>query len=240
MKGDLTKLNIDGRECALYLPPDYGRTGRYYPVVYMNGSEGIYDIMERTEPHFDTDCEAFILVSAEPLEWNDDFSPWPAPALSVKDKAFGGLARVYLKYLSDTVKPMIDARYRTLVEQEYNAIVGYSLGGLTSLYAIYYCPVFGRFASISGSLWFDGWTCFAETAKPLSNNPRVYISLGKGEERSRNPRMAEVGECTRRSVEILRGLLNNTENLMFQLNEGGHFTDIAGRYERALVWLMKK
>jgi len=239
MRGELTRLTIDGRKCLLYLPPDYGGSGRYYPVVYMNGSEGIADILERIEPHFDTDCETFILLAAEPRDWNDEFSPWPAPALSVKDEAFGGHAEAYLKFLGETVKPLIDADYRTRREPENTAIVGYSLGGLAALYAIYTCTAFGRFASLSGSLWYDGWVGFMESGTPLSAVSRVYISLGRGEEHSRNPRMAQVGECTRRTVEALKRQLPGSGDLLFRLNEGGHFTDIAGRHELALVWLME-
>lgn len=240
MRGELSRLTFDGRECVLYLPPDYRKSGRRYPVVYMNGTEDIPAIMERTEPHFGMECDAFILAGAEPHEWNDDLSPWPAPALSAKSSAFGGMAAEYLIFLSDKLKPMLDAGYRTLVEPENTAIIGYSLAGLTALYAIYTCPAFGRFASLSGSLWFDGWTGFVETARPLRNDSRVYISLGKGEEHSRNPRMAEVGPNTRKMVEILKDRLNSEKNLLFHMNEGGHFTNIAGRHEHALTWLMKK
>ena len=238
MRGESTWLTIDGRKCLLYLPPDYGGSGRYYPVVYMNGSEGISDILERIEPHFGTDCEAFILLAAEPLDWNDEFSPWPAPALSTKSKAFGGHAEAYLKFLSETVKPLIDADYHTRREPENTAIIGYSLGGLAALYAIYTCTVFGRFASLSGSLWYDGWAAFVRSGTPLSAVSQVYISLGKGEEYSRNPRMAQVGECTRRTVDALQEQLPGGAGLLLQMNDGGHFTDIAGRHELALTWLM--
>ncbi len=238
MRGKLDRLAIDGRSCALYLPPDYSGDGRYYPVVYMNGSEGISDILERIEPHFGYDCEAFILLAAEPRDWNDDFSPWPTPALTAKSKAFGGQAEAYLKFLSENVKPLIDADYRTRRDSSDTAIVGYSLGGLAALYAMYTCPAFGRFASLSGSLWYDGWVGFMQSGIPLHTDSRVYISLGRSEENSRNPRMARVGECTRKTFVALEKQLTDGGNLQFQLNEGGHFTDIAGRHELALAWLM--
>lgn len=234
----MTRLDMEGRRCALYLPPDYSAAGRYYPVDYMNGSEGISDILERIEPHFDIDCEAFILLAAEPRDWNDDFSPWPAPALTAKSKAFGGQAEAYLKFLCEKVKPMIDADYRTKREPSNTALVGYSLGGLAALYAMYTCPSFGRFASLSGSLWYDGWVGFMQSGTPLRTDSRVYISLGRSEEYSRNPRMAQVGDCTRRTAAALEQQLKDGGNLLFRLNEGGHFTDITGRHELALAWLM--
>lgn len=238
MRGKLARLAIEGFECALYLPPDYSGAGCYYPAIYMNGSEGISDIMERLEPHFGSDCEAFILIAAEPRDWNDDFSPWPAPALTAKSKAFGGQAEAYLKFLCEKVKPTIDADYRTKPEPSNTAIVGYSLGGLAALYAMYTCPAFGRFASLSGSLWYDGWVGFMQSGTPLHADSRVYISLGRSEECGRNPRMAQVGDCTRRTVAALEQKLEDGGKLLFRLNEGGHFTDITGRHELALAWLM--
>ncbi|HEX2945276.1 MAG TPA: alpha/beta hydrolase-fold protein [Clostridia bacterium] len=239
MKGLLTEIKIDERNCRLYLPPGYNGSGCSYPVVYMNGTEEICDIMERIEPHIEADCEAFILLAAEPLEWNDDFSPWPAPALSDKSRGFGGCAAAYLEFLSQTVKPYLDASFHTRQEPENTAIIGYSLGGLAALLAMYTCPIFGRFASLSGSLWFDGWAGFMESGTLKRTDSRVYISLGKGETRSRNPRMASVGENTMKTAEILKTRLFGGGNLLFRLNEGGHFTDIAGRHELALTWLMK-
>jgi predicted alpha/beta superfamily hydrolase len=117
--------------------------------------------------------------------------------------------------------------------------MGYSLGGLVSLYALYTCGVFGKIGSLSGSLWYDGWTEFMESNKPVDNGAKVYMSLGDREERARNPRMAKVGDCTRMAAEVLKQQLKSDENITLEWNSGGHFTEIPQRFQKAIIWLMQ-
>ena len=126
--------------------------------------------------------------------------------------------------------------YRTKPEPGHTALFGYSLGGLAAVYAIYKTDVFGVIASLSGSLWFDGFCEFMEREKPLRTDLRIYLSLGKKESRSKNPRMGRVAVCTQRAKEILAGQLGQTGQIYFEWNEGGHFHDVTGRFARAIVW----
>lgn len=240
MLGTINKLFIDEHECLLYLPPDYYSATLHYPVVYVNGEDELQEIMDAMEQHYGEECEAFILVSVQCTNWNDHYTPWPAPALKKNDKPFGGKAKHYLEFLVEIVKPYIDANYRTKKKPEDTALIGYSLGGLTALYLLYTCGAFGKIGSLSGSLWFDGWVEFIDCNMPANTDAKVYLSLGTGEEHSRNQRMASVGECTRRTADILKQQLNSSDNLIFQWNNGGHFTDINKRYEKAILWLMRK
>lgn len=239
MNGTIQDLNISGLACSLYLPPEYYRGGRKYPVVYMNGGDRLPEIMNGLEPHFDAGCKPFLLVSIQPKNWNSDYTPWPAPALTEKSEDFGGCASIYLSFLENSIKPFIDAHCQTKSEPKNTALIGYSLGGLAALYALYTNTVFGEIGSLSGSLWFDGWTEFMDSNIPLNTNSKVYLSLGKEEEHSRNRRMGKVGDCTRKAVEILARHLSCADNLILEWNNGGHFTEIPQRFQRALLWLMQ-
>lgn len=240
MKGTIKNLIIDGRQCLLYLPQDYNTKNIHYPVVYLNGEDDISDIINIIEPGFNSKLEPFIIVSIISENWNDDFTPWTAPALSKKNEAFGGHASEYLHFLNDIIKLFIDQNYKTKPEPENTAIVGYSLGGLTALYALYTCSEFGRIGSLSGSLWYDSWVEFMNSQKPMNCNSRVYLSLGRSEEHSRNQYMSKVGDCTRKAAGILAKQLTHPEDIVFEWNDGGHFTDIPVRCGRALTWLMEK
>lgn len=160
-----------------------------------------------------------------------------------------GKADAYLKCLTKEIKPYMDAHYRTKPEPGQTALFGYSLGGLTAVYAVYRTEVFGAVASLSGSLWYDGFCEFMEREKPLRTDLRVYLSLGKKESRSKNPRMGRVAECTERAEKILKdwleesggedGLLfgrRNSNEVFFEWNEGGHFHDIEARFAKAIIW----
>lgn len=245
MAFQIQELQISGMICHLYLPLDYDEGEKYYPTIYVNGEIPVERILTKlVNVGARTD---FILLSVKPRSWNDDFTPWTAPAFRRGEAAPVGKADAYLKCLTKEIKPYIDAHYRTKPEPEHTALFGYSLGGLTAVYAVYKTDVFGAAASLSGSLWYDGFCEFMEREKPLRTDLRVYLSLGKKESRSKNPRMGRVAECTEKAIEILRGQLGvmgycgdeadeETENVYFEWNEGGHFYDIETRFVKAIVW----
>ena len=65
---------------------------------------------------------------------------------------------------------------------------------------------------------------------------KVYLSLGKKEETSGPARMRRVGENTRQTAEILR-LAGRFGEVPLRMENGGHFTDIPGRWQTAFCWL---
>lgn len=235
MEQRIEELQIAGFCCRLYLPPNYGEGTQRYPTMYVNGEiplEGILTNLVKTGVQTD-----FILLSIKPKNWNDDFTPWAAPAFRAGEEAPQGRADAYLSCLTKGIKPYMDTHYRTKSEPQHTALFGYSLGGLTAVYALYKTTVFGAAASLSGSLWFDDFCEWMEGEKPLRTDLRVYLSLGKKESRSKNPRMAKVAECTQRAKEILAAQLKKPVH--FDWNEDGHFHDIEGRFAKAVMWWME-
>lgn len=239
MKGNIQNLTIEGYKCSLYLPPEYYINDVSYPVVYINGEDNIQEVIQDLEHCFGVDCSAFIALSIMVENWNENFTPWPAPSLAKKSESFKGDAGSYLHFLANTIKPFIDEHYKTKPEPSNTTLMGYSLGGLTAFYALYTIDVFGKIGSLSGSLWYDGWIEFMDSHMPINVFSRVYMSLGRGEEHSRNQRMAKVGNCTRKAALILKEQLEFKENLILEWNDGGHFAETSNRFKRALLWLMK-
>lgn len=238
VKGTIERFDIGGRHCSIYLPSDY-ETGACYPVVYVNGTDELPEIITVLEPHVGRDCEPFMLLNVETVNWNDDMTPWPSPALTKKSGAFGGCADTYLNTLITEIKPFVDTRYRTKPEPESTGLLGYSLGGLTALYALYKYKTFGMIGCLSGSLWYENWLGFVESHQPQNPEAKVYISLGTKEKESKNERMAAVGKCTDKAVEILGGQLSDISCIKLEWNDGGHFTEIPQRFCRAFLWLMR-
>ena len=234
MQYQIQELQIAGLCCSLYLPAAYHESEDRYPTIYVNGEIPLERILTQLVKNgMRTD---FLLLSIKPESWNDDFTPWEACAFRAGEEVPQGRADAYLSRLTEKIKPYIDAHYRTKPEAEHTALFGYSLGGLTAVYAIYKSDAFGMIASLSGSLWFDGFCEFMEREKPVRKNLRVYLSLGKKESRSKNPRMGRVAECTQRVKDILAEQLENKERIYFEWNDGGHFHDIEGRFAKAIVW----
>ena len=115
-------------------------------------------------------------------------------------------------------------------------LLGYSLGVLAELYSFYKTDVFGVIGSLSGSLWYDNFCEFMEQDKPLREDLKVYLSLGRKECLSKNPRMGKVADCTERAREIL---IRQVENVFFEWNDGGHFHEIPNRFAKAIAWWAK-
>lgn len=104
----------------------------------------------------------FLLLGIETQNWETDFTPWEAPPLNKKSPAFTGGASTFLELLSTKIKPYIDKNYRTLADANDTSIIGYSLAGLTTLYALYTTHFANNFASCSGSLWYKHWISYIE------------------------------------------------------------------------------
>lgn len=240
MKGSIRKLNLEGYECLLYLPPSYESDARRYPVIYMNGGENIPELIADLEPRFVSDCREFLLLNITPRDWKNDYSPWSAPPVMGGEGSFGGGAPAYLSRLTDKVKPYLDSNYRTMPDPAGTAMIGYSLGGLTALYSLYVTGSFGKIGCISGSLWFNRWMEYMNSHAPLNRDAKVYLSLGNGESRSRNQTLARVADCTSEAAEILSRGLNSPENRILEWNHGGHFTGIPQRCRKAILWLMTR
>lgn len=171
------------------------------------------------------------VVSVEVPDWNRDLSPWKAARVFRKGDDFAGSAAEFLRELTVLVTEV----EKTLgFVPEFRGIAGYSLAGLFAVWALYHTDVFGRAASMSGSLWFDGFAEFMEKRRPMKVPEKVYLSVGEREKFTKNARMAEVEACTERAAEIFRGY---DAEVRFERNPGGHFDDVPERIARGLQWI---
>ena len=92
-------------------------------------------------------------------------------------------------------------------------------------------------ACCSGSLWYPGWKEYSEGQKAPKGSC-VYLSLGRKEEKTRNRKMAVVGEMTRWQYEQVQRDLNVRASELIWHN-GGHFADIDQRIAQGFIWLIE-
>ncbi|MCD8336047.1 MAG: alpha/beta hydrolase [Lachnospiraceae bacterium] len=179
--------------------------------------------------------EAYTLIIYEVTDWNSQLSPWPAkPAFG--DEAFVGKGAETLAWLKDRCIP--ELRKEGLIPEnvpQYTA--GYSLSGLFALWAFLESDIFDGAASCSGSLWIDGWMDYIRDKK-ISRDAFIYLSLGSKEERTKNPLMATVGDCTRETCECLKRN-SAVKRITMQWNKGGHFADSDARLVKGILWLLQ-
>lgn len=175
----------------------------------------VREIEKRTSKEF-----RFIATKVE--NWNDDLSPWKAPAV-FKTEDFGGGAS---KTLENIIALCVDKNRKYYIG-------GYSLAGLFALWAACQTDIFSGVAAASPSVWFPGFIDYMKTYKMKSQN--VYLSLGDREEKTRNPVMAQIGNCIK---EEYRCLLENGINCILEWNKGNHFKEADIRTAKAFAWVM--
>ncbi|MCP1660806.1 alpha/beta hydrolase [Neisseria perflava] len=174
-----------------------------------------------------------VLVSIDEPQWEHAFTPWPAPAAFKKAPDFSGGADEYLNWLVRKVLPEIVQTHA--LQPLWYGLAGYSLGGLFAAYAAYQNTPFSRFASVSGSLWFDGWADFIAANRLPALPHAAYFSVGDTEKNSKNPRMAVVETHT---VATQQNWQAQGVNCCFEFNRGGHFQDVAQRIAKAADYLL--
>lgn len=168
-------------------------------------------------------CEkGFYLIAVRINDWNNELSPWEAPAVFGKE-GFGDGAS---KTLEELLKLCADR------EKTYY-IGGYSLAGLFALWAAYQTDVFSGVAAASPSVWFPGFDEYMKENEIRTDT--VYLSLGDREEKTRNPVMATVGDKIRKAYTLLseRGV-----NCTLEWNDGNHFKDADIRTAKAFAWVL--
>lgn len=171
----------------------------------------------------------FLLAAFEREDWNAAFSPWPAPGLPGRGE-FAGEAADTLRFLERRMLPEL-ARWKP----GPCFLAGYSLAGLFALWALCETQCFAGAAGCSPSLWYDG---FEEFFAPelLPENSRVYLSLGRSEERTRDPRMARVGNAVRHTAARLENAGRGVESVLCW-HDGGHFHEPGKRIAQGIAWL---
>ena len=175
----------------------------------------------------------YALACVDGADWNADLSPWPAPRVSKSGADFSGGAPEYLKTLTEEAMP---AAERTLsFTPAVRGLIGYSMAGLFALFAMCRTDAFQWFASVSGSLWYDGFLDYAAARAPYISPQKLYLSLGDREARTKNARMAAVSVCTERSFACWKG---RCAECVYETNPGGHFDDPDGRLARAVRRMM--
>ena len=166
----------------------------------------------------------FRLIAVKADNWNNDLSPWQAPAVFGKED-FGGKA-------TDTLNQILSLC--TDKSKRYY-IGGYSLAGLFALWASYQTNVFKGVAAASPSVWFPDFESYVIQNRIQTKS--VYLSLGDKEEKTRNPVMAQVGNAIR---SIHKHLGDCGVDCVLEWNEGNHFREPDLRTAKGFAWLLNR
>lgn len=195
---------IEPRHVDVWVPPEFGADAKTrYPVIYMQDGQNLFDpalsytgvdwgVAEAiTRLHAEQQIPAAIVVGVwctahrrreympqKPLE-----TP-AARALSLRfAREWEGApsSDAYLRFLVEELKPLIDASYPTLPDQPSTFIMGSSMGGLLSLYALIEYPQVFAGAGCLSTHWPIGGSLLVDAlgaALPPPATHKLYFDFG--------------------------------------------------------------
>lgn len=161
-----------GRDCAVqvWLPDGYQRGDELYPVIYLlDGPRCFGDKSDRSGmmQFMSTWDKEMIVVSftgAESAERSGaEYCPFSVSAAD--GTIFQGLGDITIQWLLNTLKPVIDDRYRTNPFRLCTAIAGCGMGGTLALYAL---AKYNR--------WFSKAACLSSELATVSDHLENMIS----------------------------------------------------------------
>ncbi|BDU18316.1 alpha/beta hydrolase-fold protein [Lysobacter auxotrophicus] len=189
---DVPSAHVPARTIDVWLPPSYAtHPTRRYPVLYMHDGQNLFDpSMSFTGIDWDVDGtmtkliqahrvrEAIVVaISNTPLRGNEYM---PAKAASSEQRPYVP-SDGYLRFIVEELKPAIDATYRTKPARGDTLVMGASMGGLISAYAMSEYPdVFGAAGGLS-THWpaNDGAVIdYLATHLPARRSHRFYFDHG--------------------------------------------------------------
>lgn len=181
------------RRVYLYLPESYQREpDRRYPVMYMFDGHNVFFDRDATygkswgmHKYLGRSRTQLIVVAVECNHKGNgrlqEYSPFDFSDLHMGK--VHGKGALYMQWLTETLKPWIDANYRTLPSRENTLICGSSMGGLMALYgACAYNHIFQRAACLSPSLWLAPEKVSAMVRKAdICGDTCIYMDYGSQE-----------------------------------------------------------
>ena len=185
------------RAIWIYLPPDYQETKTRYPVLYMHDGQNLFNDKTANLVEWQVDktlnnlyysgfggCIVVGIENDEALR-KQEYLPWTDDDLNNED------ADGYAKFIVETLKPYVDANFRTNAAREATGILGSSFGALISFYVgLKYQNTFSRIGLFSPSFWITNKiTDFIED-NPKKETMRIFFLVG-GKERARMTKDAQ-------------------------------------------------
>lgn len=196
---DAPELHVK-KKIWVWLPKEYASGKKKFPVLYLHDAQNVFDKKTSYSGEWEADetlekMEAQLIVVA--IEHGnekriDELTPYK------HEKYGGGQADTYLDFIVQHLKPEIDKRYRTKTSVKHTGIMGSSLGGLVSFYAMLkYQDVFGKAGVFSPSFWFSK-AIYDRAEKTNLKRKKLFFVCGTNEDDQMVPDMERMIELVKR------------------------------------------
>ena len=151
-------LYVPPRTITIWLPTGYDAGNRHYAVLYMHDGQNLFDpgaAMGGEPWAVDTHLQGLIqagrvrdtiivgIDNTPSARWREyaPFAAFTALTPELQQLAIGAnsgppVSEEYLRFIVEELKPFVDRTYRTRADRANTFIMGSSMGGLISLYAL--------------------------------------------------------------------------------------------------------
>lgn len=199
---DVESSYVMPRRVDVWCPPLNEAAATRYPVIYMHDGQNLFDpassfigvdwgigeAMTRLQQESEGLGAMVVGIWNTPLRWREympsppranQSPPWLAP---FSEQAGGEpLSDAYLKFIVTELKPVIDATYPSLADRQNTFIMGSSMGGLISLFALIEYPTVFAGAGCLSTHWPAGEEAlvdFLGQRLPQAGQHRLYFDFG--------------------------------------------------------------
>jgi predicted alpha/beta superfamily hydrolase len=235
---EIPQLNKKRRVWVL-LPHDYQQNSARYPVLYLQDAQNLFN---EKSPFGNWEIDKKLAVMAEYGIGNiiivaiEHGEKERVLEYNVGRTILGqGDGKKYIRFVTDTLKPLIDKTYRTLPDREHTGIGGSSMGGLVSFLAgIMYPEVYGKLMIFSPSLWVIPKIKFSflDIFDPMQT--RIYLYAGANESETM---LKEVKKLKKRLLK--RKVLKENLEIQVSVNPEGKHNETywSDEFPKAIEWL---
>jgi predicted alpha/beta superfamily hydrolase len=171
------------RDFFVWLPPGYDQNvSRRYPALYMHDGQNLIDPKTSyAGKDWQVDETVTRLIKEYKIKeiivvgiYNNENR--------LEEYSDTEVGAKYRKFIIEELKPFVDSKYRTLSENNNNAIIGSSMGGLASFIIAWKHPeVFGMAGCMSSSFYYNDEKVFKiiDEYKGPKKHIKFYIDHGE-------------------------------------------------------------
>lgn len=216
------------RDILVATPPGYDSSDEHYPVVYMHDGQNLFDpttsyagdwsLLETLAALARDGIEAIVVgITNTGTFRRYEYSPFR------DEQHGGGDGELYVEFLVETIKPLIDRSFRTEPDRASTLTAGSSLGGLVSLFSFLHRPdVFGAAGALSPAVWFAEEAILDFLPHDHTPRGRIYLDVGTAEDK--------------RLVESVRRLRTRLEQLGWSPGTGFRYLEDTDAVHHESAW----
>ena len=243
---DIPQLNRK-RRIWVYLPPDYGKTNKRYPVIYIQDGQNVFDKATSFAGEWGVDETLNRLATAGDYgaiviaidnggrTRNQEYHPIDP------DSGRPGQADAYLSFIVTTLKPLVDRAFATKPDRLNTAIAGASSGATIALYAaLKYPDVFGKAALFSTPLWIaPRFDTMVATSNAYRAGTKLWFICGANERTGNDPAGTYARDVPAMMTALTTAGFSPTTQIKSTIDsQGQHNEQFWGRtFEDAYKWM---